>query len=167
MRDPERRRASKRAYYERNKAKLQAESRARYARERESRAKPQKTGDKRRRARKVDHEKRKESKQAYYQRNKALMRQKARERMSRIRSSHDAAALRARMLASRWYRAVHGERVRIRRLNLYRKHWIDKRGVTRFLKDFRGRAKTERGELLEHYDHGTLTSALCTPENTK
>ncbi|KAL1740386.1 hypothetical protein HDZ31DRAFT_76921, partial [Schizophyllum fasciatum] len=123
MRDRNRRAASKRAYYERNKEKLQAKARERYALERAK--EPAKVDTVCRNTQHTvmgrDPERRRASKRAYYQRRNY-------------------------------------DRLRIKRLNMYRKRWMMKHGVSRFLRRFRARVQAEEGQLLEHWDHGTLSS---------
>ncbi|TRM55105.1 hypothetical protein BD626DRAFT_579564 [Schizophyllum amplum] len=167
MRDPERRRASKREYYARNKLRLQEAGRERYAERRAKGAAPEARVPRRRRIRTGrDPELRKASKAAYYARHRSILQQKARKRMSLLHSSRDADALRARQRAAQARFYAYYEPLRLRRLNLYRKKWMTKHGVARFLEKFRGRTQADKGTLLEHWDYDTLTTVINTPQRT-
>ncbi|KAL1725058.1 hypothetical protein EV714DRAFT_240257 [Schizophyllum commune] len=165
MRDPERRRASKRAYYERHRAKLQSQARERYAAARASAApKPPVAKLKRRVRAGEDIDRRRASRHAYYERNRLALQERARERMARLRASQDLEARRIQKRRATAYRWQYHDLLKKRRLNLYRKRWILKHGVSHFLSKFRGRARLPHGELLEHWDHGTVASI---PETTR
>ncbi|TRM60678.1 hypothetical protein BD626DRAFT_538515, partial [Schizophyllum amplum] len=114
MREPEVRRASKRAYYERNKARLQQRARERYA-ERSAHAPTTDAADvhlaahcKGAKLERRDPERRKASKAAYYERNH--------------------------------------EPLKYKRLNIYRKRWMMKHGVDKFMTKFCGRRQAESKE---------------------
>ncbi|TRM55256.1 hypothetical protein BD626DRAFT_578729 [Schizophyllum amplum] len=160
MRDPERRRASKRAYYERHKQELQVIARERYARQQPVSSTSNTPSHRARMRTGRDAERRQASKQTYYTRHKDALRQKARERMSRQRASQDASAQLKRRLACMSYRYRYHELLNNKRLNLYRKRWMKTHGVARFLNDFRGRVQLPHGMLLEHWDADTLESVL-------
>ncbi|KAL1698876.1 hypothetical protein EV121DRAFT_296715 [Schizophyllum commune] len=163
MRNPEARRASKRAYYERHKAELQQKSRERYAEQRASGVKRAVLSRRRRVAPRVDEDRKKASRIAYYTRNRAALQLRARERMARLREAQGAEGACARKRYIRSYRLSRWDIINYRRLNIYRKHWMKKHGVSQFLKNFRGRVQAPHGWLLEHWDHETLQSVLSSP----
>ncbi|KAL1671359.1 hypothetical protein EV122DRAFT_285015 [Schizophyllum commune] len=156
MRNPEARRASKRAYYERHKAELQQKSRERYAEQRASGVKRAVLSRRRRVAPRVDEDRKKASRIAYYTRNRATLQLRAQERMARLREAQGAEGACARKRYIRSYRLSRWDIINYRRLNIYRKHWMKKHGVSQFLKNFRGRVQAPHGWLLEHWDHETL-----------
>ncbi|KAL1711659.1 hypothetical protein EV715DRAFT_297831 [Schizophyllum commune] len=165
MRDPEVRRASKRRYYERNKEAILQRARDRYARERTV-VEPTPPKQRQRAGMGRDPERRKTSKDAYYTRYALVLRAKARQRMALRRATMGADARMARRLAHMSYRFVNHENLNRKRLNLYRKRWMLKNGVSRFLREFRGRAQAPQGYLAEHWDKATLESIIHPPPPT-